>query len=149
MDRKAYEREVIVRIFQISNVLQTFLDKMLKRFGLTSKQFFMMIIIGSFEEDPTLGDIAERFETSHQNVKQVLLKLEKLGFVDMYKDGKDSRITRTCMSEKANAFWQSRNEADDITMEQIFSTLDDKELTSFHHVLLETMNQIKRMNSGD
>ena len=45
------------------------------------KQFFTIICIQLCKESPTLQQLADVMGTSHQNCKQLLLKLEKKGFV--------------------------------------------------------------------
>ena len=41
------------------------------------KQFFAIICINMCKEKPTIKELAEIMGSSHQNVKQILLKLEK------------------------------------------------------------------------
>ena len=43
------------------------------------KQFFAIICINMCKEKPTIKELAEIMGSSHQNVKQILLKLEKKG----------------------------------------------------------------------
>ena len=146
MEREFYEREITVRLFQASNALQTYLDRILKEHNLTSKQFFMMIILGSFEHNPKMIDVAERFGTSHQNVKQVLLKLQKQDFIELYKDDKDSRMTRVQFTEKANKFWDERDSQDEKTMNQLYSPLSINDLEIFRTSLLTTIEEIERLS---
>lgn len=144
MERQDYNRNITVRLFQASNALQTYLDQLLKEHQITAKQFFMMIIIGTFDEDPKLGDIAIRFETSHQNVKQVLLKLEKRGFVDLYKDDKDSRITRTRLTQQARAFWQARDDKDMESMANLYAPLSNEDMEITLQTLLTILSQLEQ-----
>lgn len=145
MNRTLYEREIIVRLFQLSNKLQTFLDKILKEEKLTAKQFFMMIIIGTFDESPKISELAERFGTSHQNVKQVLLKLEKNGFVNLFKDSNDSRITRVELTEYAMKFWEKRNDDDYLIISEIFRGLEEETLSIFKDALVDTIQNIETL----
>ncbi|MBR3598354.1 MAG: MarR family transcriptional regulator, partial [Lachnospiraceae bacterium] len=55
------------------------------------KQFFAIICIDMCKESPTVKELAEIMGSSHQNVKQILLKLEKKGFVRIAVDEKDKR----------------------------------------------------------
>ena len=50
---------------------------------ITWKQFFAIICINLCKEPPTLNELSDIMGSSHQNVKQILLKLEKAGFVTM------------------------------------------------------------------
>jgi len=60
----------------ISNRLDTLLERELKCFGVTSKQWYLSMIIDTlFDNPPTLKEAAKEMGSSHQNVKQVALKL--------------------------------------------------------------------------
>jgi D-glycero-alpha-D-manno-heptose-7-phosphate kinase len=55
------------------------------------KQFFAVICINMCKEPPTLKELSDILGSSHQNVKQILLKLEKKGFVTTMPDEHDKR----------------------------------------------------------
>lgn len=67
------------------------------------KQWFVLEIISLFASPPTVGEIADAIGSSHQNVKQVLLKLEAAGFVEIYTDEMDKRKLRTRETFKVSA----------------------------------------------
>ena len=146
MNREDYQRENLVRIFQLSNAIQTYIDRLLKEYKLTTKQFFMMIIIGSFDYEPRIGEVSERFMTSRQNVKQVILKLQKSGFVDLYKDENDSRVTRVRLTRVAEEFWSRRNEQDTASMNEIFSVLSINELMTMQTAFMKLGNKMEELN---
>ena len=143
MKRDELEQHITVRLFQASNALQTFLDQQLKADHLTAKQFFMMIIMGTFEQDPMLGELAERFGTSHQNVKQIVKKLALNGYVELYKDPSDSRITRTRFTEKALSYWNNRNTNDQQTMNQLYANIEDTKMEAFLQGLLSLLETLE------
>ena len=75
-DRISAEKDIFAHIFKVANTLQTFLDRALYADKITAKQFFLMIVIGSFgPEGPTMKMAAEKGGSSYQNVKQLALKL--------------------------------------------------------------------------
>ncbi len=76
-------------LFVASNRLDTLMERALKPFGITTKQWFLSIIVGSvFSEPPTMKQTARQMGCSHQNAKQVALKLRQKGLLDMRKDKK-------------------------------------------------------------
>ena len=145
MERQGYEREIVVRLFQLSNVLQSYIDLLLKDENLTAKQFFMMIVIGSHQNELNLGQISELIGTSHQNVKQICLKLEKSGYAELYKDQHDQRILRVRLTEKAAHFWKNRSENDDQTMRKMFSTLETDQLKALMQSLISILDETKQL----
>jgi DNA-binding MarR family transcriptional regulator len=146
MNREDLQRENLVRLFQLSNAIQTYIDRLLKEFKLTTKQFFMMIIIGSFEYEPRIGEVSERFMTSHQNVKQVLLKLQKAGYVELFQDPQDARIKRVRLTSFALSFWQARDEQDNVSMNDMFSVLSISELQTMKDAFLKLSKKMEELN---
>ena len=69
------------------NRFQAVADSAMKE--ISWKQFFAVICINLCKDKPTVKELAEIMGSSHQNVKQILLKLEKKGFVNITADEKD------------------------------------------------------------
>lgn len=145
MERNQLHKEVTVFLFQASNALQAYLDQLLADVALTAKQFFLLIVVGSFDRDPTLGELASRFGTSHQNVRQLLGKLSERNFVRLYPDESDGRILRVGFTEQTVRFWQERNEADADSMEELYQPLSDDTLLAMREGILTTLRHIQTL----
>ena len=78
---------------------------------ITWKQFFAIICVNLCKESPTIMEIAEIMGSSHQNVKQILLKLEKKGFVKLVVDEKDKRKQRIVLTDYCREFCNKNDEA--------------------------------------
>ena len=76
---------------------------------ITWKQFFAIVCINLCKEAPTLNELSEVMGSSHQNVKQILLKLEKKGFISMMPDEKDKRKQRIYVTEEARTFLEEND----------------------------------------
>nr|MCR4839806.1 MarR family transcriptional regulator [Eubacterium sp.] len=63
------------------------------------KQFFAIICINMCKEPPTLKELSDILGSSHQNVKQILLKLEKKNFIEFKVDESDKRKQRIIFYE--------------------------------------------------
>ena len=123
------------------NRYQAAADKYFKE--ITWKQFFAIICINLCKEPPTLNDLSEVMGSSHQNVKQILLKLESKGFVSMKTDKKDKRKQRFFVTDKCRNFLeendnQSRTSAQII--EHIFEVVDENSLA----VTIDTIMKMER-----
>jgi len=77
---------------------------------ITWKQLFAIICINLCKDNPTINELSEVMGSSHQNVKQILLKLERVGFVQMVTDEKDRRKQRIIVTDKCREFCE-KNEA--------------------------------------
>ena len=71
---------------------------------ITWKQFFAIICINLCKEAPTINELSDVMGSSHQNVKQILLRLEKKGFISTVADQKDKRKQRIIVTDAARNF---------------------------------------------
>ena len=111
------------------NRYQAAADAYLKE--ITWKQFFAIICINLCKEPPTLNELSDVMGSSHQNVKQILLKLEKKGFVATVPDEKDRRKQRIYVTDACRDFME-RNDNNDRQSQyfigRIFDGIDGKSL---------------------
>lgn len=132
----------------LANRMDTLMDRALQKYGVTSKQWLLSIILHSlFEAPPTIKEAAREMGSSHQNVKQVALKLQKKGLVRLEKDKKDARATRIRLTEASEAFWAQSNSEGDAFMEAFYRGIAPVNLHSARVVLeklLENLNDIEK-----
>ena len=95
---------------------------------LSWKQIFFLNCIALFEESPTIKEMSELLGCSHQNSRQILLKLEKQGYVQVVQDEKDKRKQRIFLTDKAERFRQHYDEPSDLAMQSIFNNVSQEEL---------------------
>ena len=88
---------------------------------ITWKQFFAVICINLCKEPPTINELSDVMGSSHQNVKQILLKLEKKGFIAFFTDDKDKRKQRILVTDRCRDFLEENDNS-----ENIVSTLSDE-----------------------
>ncbi|MDW7668931.1 MAG: MarR family winged helix-turn-helix transcriptional regulator [Bacillota bacterium] len=148
-ERIDLEREVLVRIFQLSNKLQVFLDNQLKNEQLTAKQLLLMVAIGSFENDPGFSEISTRFGSSRQNVKQLALKLKKNGYVQIYTDIHDARYKRVKLTNQAKEYWRKRDESDLMFLNEMFKVVSDENMIILQESMMKIDNTIDLLNKNE
>ena len=109
------------------------------------KQCFLIICIGFFETPPTIKDISEMMGSSHQNIKQILLKLQKLGFLKFVPDEKDKRKQRIILTNKTDKFNKKYEKASAEFINQLFQNVDKNDLDITIKTILQLDNQLKKM----
>jgi len=116
-------------IFLLSNKLQVIMDRDLASYDLTAKQWFLTAIMEEFfNSPPSLSELAEAMGSTHQNVKQIALKLQNKDFLEIQKDEEDRRATRLKLTEKSYAFWEKRQEQSENFLTEFFEDLSEEEL---------------------
>lgn len=109
------------------------------------KQCFVLICTNFFSEPPTLRELSELMGSSHQNVKQMLLKLEKLGYVEFVPDEQDKRKQRIVTTDKTRRFNQEHDKSSEEFMPQLFSGISEQELGVTIQTISKLDEQLKRM----
>lgn len=107
---------------------------------ITWKQFFAIICINLCKEPPTLNDLSEVMGSSHQNVKQILLKLEKRGFVTLEADEIDKRKQRILITDSCREYCQKNDEQSRKIIQQIFEGINEDDLS----VTIRTIMKMER-----
>ena len=117
-----YRTFVFGSLFVTANLLETLLDRAFAGYGITSKQWLLLITIQSlFQEAPTVSQVAAAMGSSHQNVKQVALNLERRGFLRLEKSEQDARVTRLVVTDACRAFAEETQQAGEAFMKEAFS----------------------------
>lgn len=136
-------------LFFAANNLETLIDRYLSQYNLTTKQFFLsLVLIQHKDEKPalTLGQVSKKMGTSRQNVKQLALKLEQQGFCKITSDKEDKRVLRLTITKKNTDFWNQLDVKNIELLNMIFHKIDDKTLASLAKglkILNETISGIE------
>ena len=107
------------------------------------KQFFAIICINLCKESPTIKELAEIMGSSHQNVKQILIKLENKGFVEIIADAQDKRKQRIVLTEKTMIFCEEHEEGSQRIIKKIFEGIDIENIEIVIKTLLQMEKNLK------
>ncbi len=130
------ETFVFGSLFITANLLETLLDRAFKPYGITVKQWQLLITIESlFSSPPTIQQIAGAMGTSHQNVKQIALNLERRGFLRLEKDASDARSTRLVTTEECRAFGEKTRLAGQAFVLKTFAGVSAEDLHGARNTL--------------
>ena len=134
----------------VANKLDTLLERELNPFGVTAKQWFLTAIVETaFERPPTIKEAAKAMGSSHQNVKQVALKLKEKGFMKMEKDSKDGRVTRLSLTEQSRKFWGAMDKTSDIFIREVFKDIDMDNIADLRKGFEKVSMNVFRMENAE
>ena len=114
---------------------------------ITWKQFFAIICINLCKEHPTLNELSDVMGSSHQNVRQILIKLEKKGFVSSVPDEKDKRKQRIFVTDKCMEFLErndNNGQKSQYIIGRIFDGIDENDL---HRTIQTIMNMERNLST--
>ncbi len=125
------------------NRFQTMADKKIKE--ISWKQFFAIICINLCKENPTINELADILGSSHQNVKQILIKLEKKGFVNIYTDEKDKRKQRISLTDYCREFCSNNDKMSQQIMTKLFEGVSQEQLMATIQTIIQIENNLKSL----
>ncbi len=132
------EQIFIGTLMALSNRIQAVGDSFYEE--ITFKQFFLLICLNLFRENaPTINELSDIMGSSHQNVKQIVLKLEKSGFIRTYIDPVDRRKLRVAITDKIERFNEKYEKSVNDFFHAMYQNVDEEELA----ITLKTITKIE------
>ena len=125
------------------NRFQAVADSTMKE--ISWKQFFTLICINMCKEKPTVKELAEIMGSSHQNVKQILLKLEKKGIVSITADESDKRKLRIELTEYCKEFCAKNDEMAMNIMRKMFEGISNEQLQVTIQTIIHIEDNLKEI----
>jgi DNA-binding MarR family transcriptional regulator len=139
--RQEMEQYTLVFLFLIQQRWNYYIGKKLADDKITTKQWLMMIIIeNAFNHDPSMQDVADAMSTTHQNVKQLAVRLETRGFLKIERDPENRRILRLKTTDESRKYWEERSPEDLKSIAAIFNGMNDDEMRSLFEVMIKLEN---------
>ena len=132
-------------LFGISNRLQTLMDKTMEE--LTAKQWFVLTMLELFEEPPSLIELATSCDSSYQNVKQIVLKLEDKGFVTLENNKWDKRAKCIVMTSKCGQWEKSNRENATNFINNMFSPFSPQQIDELSSSLLSLYENLGEISN--
>ena len=115
---------------------------------ITWKQFFAIICINLCKEAPTINELSDVMGSSHQNVKQILLRLEKKGFISTFEDEKDKRKQRIDVTDAARDFLENNDnngKQSQYIIGRIFEGVDNKSLMTTIQTIMKMERNLSEL----
>ena len=120
------------------NRFQALADSVMKE--ISWKQFFAIVCINICKEPPTLKELSDILGSSHQNVKQILLKLESKEFIEFQTDPADKRKQRIVLTKKCMKFCEKNNGMSMKIMMKMFEGIPEKDIQT----TIKTITKIEK-----
>jgi DNA-binding MarR family transcriptional regulator len=131
-------------LFRVANRLQSKMDSQMK--DLTAKQWFVILALGLFEQPPTLKQLASACDTSHQNTKQLVMKLAEKGFVTIHNDEKDGRAMRIAASDQCKQWDKDNEQIATQFVDSMFSGMNMDEIAHLSGSLMRIFENLDKID---
>ena len=142
------KRGSLISVLIVANRMDTLLERELKEYDVTAKQWFLTVFVdNSFDKPPTIKEVAREMGSSHQNVKQVALKLEQKGLLVLEKDKKDARVTRLKLTDQSYKFSQITQSKAATFTQALFKGIEKDDMSKVRAVLQKMLSNLTEMEN--
>lgn len=146
LDDLGHAQYIFGVLLMMTNRIETLMERELRPFDLTAKQWFLSALLETlFEEPPTLKEAAREMGSSHQNVKQVALKLQSKGLLELVPDKKDRRVTRLRLAAGKDDFWAATQPTGQAFSASLFDGIAEADLAATRRALESLWRNLERM----
>ena len=133
------KRALFGMLFALDNNLQAAGDTFYEE--ISAKQFYILMCLYLFQgNNPTIGELSEIAGSSHQNVKQIINKLEKTGIIKTYPDSEDKRKLRIMYTEEMTDFSEKYNSQENEFIGRLYQGISNDEIVATY----ETISKIDK-----
>jgi DNA-binding MarR family transcriptional regulator len=133
----------LIAFAYLSRVANRQQHKMDTRFkDLTAKQWFVLMSLGFFNEPPTLKQLSLMCDSSHQNTKQIVMKLREKGFVTVENDSADGRAVRISPTEKLERWDEEHEDSAKQFVDKMFDGLPSWDVAVLSSALLKVFENL-------
>ncbi len=129
------------------NRFQALADSMMKE--VSWKQFFTIICINLCKDKPTIKELSDIMGSSHQNVKQILLKLKKKGFVNITADENDKRKQRIEITDYCRDFCNKNDEVSRNIIKKMFDGISEQQLQFTIQTIIQIEDNLKEIQNHE
>lgn len=144
------QKFVFGSVLVIANRMDTLLERELKEYDVTAKQWLLTAVLAnSFDKPPTIKEVAREMGSSHQNVKQLSLKLEQKGLIVFKKDKKDGRVTRLKLTDQIYEFSQLTQSKATIFTQALFKGIEKEDMSKARAVLQKMLTNLTEMDQPE
>ena len=146
LDDLGHAQYIFGVLLMMTNRIETLMERELKPFDLTAKQWFLSALLETlYDGPPTLKEAAREMGSSYQNVKQVALKLESKGLLEFLPDKKDRRVTRLRLAPGKDDFWASTQPTGQAFSASLFAGIPEEDLAATRRALKTLWRNLERM----
>src|SRR5213075_1919057 len=100
---EATERDLIVGVIQLANLLNRRLAPIFEKSKITPQQWAVLSVLGESNEPMTLAGLARKLLVSKQNMTGMVARLEQLGLAERGDDPNDLRSSRVQLTRRGRA----------------------------------------------
>jgi DNA-binding MarR family transcriptional regulator len=134
-------------LFVLGNKLQVIGDSFYEE--ITSKQWFVLLMLGVLGESPTINELSNAVGSSHQNVKQLVVKLCSKGYVELNTDDNDRRKTRIHTTAKCNELVVKYQEKENEFFKFLFQGIDKSNIRTTIETLMKFEKNMEDLGNGN
>ena len=138
---------IFAAVFSVANRLQRVLDSLMPQ--ITTRQWWLLVILSLFDKPPTLTELSKAADTSHQNTRQILNKLVEKGFIHIIPDPSDVRAYRIVTTDLVSQWGAETSHAADELMRAMYAGIEPQDIETVGSSLIRIHQNLGHIEQGE
>lgn len=140
--------DTILKLIRVSEVLVKAADRFFGKYGLTTTQYDVLVIVNYSEKRVSQSDLGDRRVVSRSNITGIVDRLEKLGLVKREGSADDRRIKYLAITQKGKDLIKKVENKYFDTLKQVVWFLDDKDKGELTEIIGRIEKGLRRAEDG-
>lgn len=146
-DKDTKLANIALDIIRVANILERLGGKYAHEADLKSVQQYMILSLLNAEPNLSMGDLHQNTLVTKQAITGVVDRLKKGGYLEIYKDSKDRRITRVLLTEKGKKALQATRPKRISGNQEAFSILNEVEISQLTGIFSKLILHLKNIEN--
>ena len=139
------ERDLIVGVIQLANLLTRRLAPIFEKSKITPQQWAVLSVLGESDAPMTLAGLARKLLVSKQNMTGMVARLEQLGLADRGDDPNDLRSSRVQLTRRGRSVVEKFRPAYEQWRGSLGGGVSERDLASASRVVEKLLEQLSEM----
>ena len=144
MPGSATERDLVVGVIQLANLLTRRLAPIFEKANVTPQQWAIVVALAGSEEPLTLAGLARKMLVSKQNMTGMVARLEQLGLAERYDDPKDLRSSRVQLTRRGRSLVERFRPVYEEWRSRLGGELSEREIASLTRTVDRLISELEQ-----
>lgn len=138
------ERDLVVGVIQLANLLMRRLAPILERANVTPQQWSIVVTLAGSASPLTLAGLARKMLVSKQNMTGMVARLEQLGLAERHDDPKDLRASRVQLTRRGRALVEKFRPAYEQWRDRLGRGISEREMAALTRTVDRLIDELEQ-----
>ena len=141
------ERDLVVGVIQLANLLMRRLAPIFEKANVTPQQWAILVALSDSESTLTAAGLARKMLVSKQNMTGMVARLEQLGLTERHDDPKDLRSSRLQLTRRGRSLVEKYRPAYEEWRSKLVAGMSDRDVAALTRTVDRLIADLEEVRS--